>query len=190
MISTGSRQAVSMAAGWLVSGAIVGAGLFYASEVKDVAKALLGIRTPPAPQASLSAASVRPQTVRPATARTVEIKAGAHNHYIAGIEVNGRRLDVLVDTGASMVALTHEDARRLGISPRDADYTLAVQTANGQSRFAPVLLDRVTLGGIEVRGVQAAVAEPGRLAQTLLGMSFLSRLQRVDMRPGVMILTE
>lgn len=192
MISTGSRQALSMASGWLVSGAIVGAGLFYATEVKDIAKALLGIKTPPVQQAEAVAR-------RPAgksggevktSGRTVEIKSGGNNHYFAAVDVNGRKIDVMVDTGASIVALTHEDARRLSLHVRESDFTMQVQTANGMSRFAPVTLDRVAIGGIEVRGVQAAVAEPGRLSTTLLGMSFLSRLQRVDMRAGVMVLSE
>ena len=190
MISPGSRQALSMASGWLVSGAIVGAGLFYATEVKDIAKALLGIKTPTAQSQSQSFARA-PSNVTDVkgSGRSVEIKSSG-NHYFATADVNGRKVDVMVDTGASMVALTHEDARRLALSPRAGDYTLSVQTANGSSRFAPVTLDRVAIGGIEVRNVQAAVAEPGRLATTLLGMSFLSRLQRVDMRSGVMVLTE
>lgn len=192
MISTGSRQALSMASGWLVSGAIVGAGLFYATEVKDIAKALLGIKTTPPAQSEVAARRPggRPGPELRANGRTVEIKSGGNNHYFATVDVNGRKIDVMVDTGASMVALTHEDARRLSLSPRQSDFTMQVQTANGISRFAPVTLDRVAIGGIEVRGVQAAVAEPGRLSTTLLGMSFLSRLQRVDMRAGVMVLAE
>lgn len=192
MISTGSRQALSMASGWLVSGAIVGAGLFYATEVKDIAKALLGIKTPPVVQAEASARrpASRNGTEVKANGRTVEIKSGGNNHYFATVDVNGRKIEVMVDTGASIVALTHEDARRLSLSLRESDFTMQVQTANGLSRFAPVTLDRVAIGGIEVRGVQAAVAEPGRLSTTLLGMSFLSRLQRVDMRAGVMVLAE
>lgn len=186
-----------MASGWLISGAIVGAGLFYATEVKDIAKALLGIKTPTfaqsqpqsAAQHQARAGAGRTGTEMKASGRTVELKSNG-NHYFAAAEVNGRKIDVMVDTGASMVALTHEDARRLSLSPRDSDFTLSVQTANGVSRFAPVTLDRVAIGGIEVRGVQAAVAEPGRLSTTLLGMSFLSRLQRVDMRAGVMVLAE
>jgi aspartyl protease family protein len=180
-----------MASGWLVSGAIVGAGLFYATEVKDIAKALLGIRTPAPGQVEAAVRKPAGQTGEvKAHGRTVEIKSGGNNHYFAAVDVNGRKIDVMIDTGASMVALTHEDARRLSLAPRASDFTMQVQTANGVSRFAPVMLDRVSLGGIEVRGVQAAVAEPGRLSTTLLGMSFLSRLQRVDMRAGVMVLAE
>lgn len=186
-ISTGSRHALSMAAGWLMSGAIVMGGFLYASEIKDLTKALLGIKTPPPGPAFAASARKSPSHL---TGRTVEIKAGVHGHYFASVEVNGRSLDVLVDTGASMVALTHDDARRLGLFPRPSDYGMLVQTANGEARFAPVVLDRVSIGNITVRNVQAAVAEPGKLRKTLLGMSFLSRLERVDMRPGLMVLTE
>lgn len=185
LITTGSRQALTMAAGWLMSGVIVAGGFLYANEIKDATKAILGLSTP---VADLRATSARPQPQ--SGNRTVEIKAGGHGHYFATVEMNGRRLDVLVDTGASMVALTHEDAQRLGVFVRNSDYTMAVQTANGTARFAPVMLGHVSIGNITVRDVQAAVAEPGRLSTTLLGMSFLSRLQRVDMRPGLMVLTE
>lgn len=185
LITTGSRQALTMAAGWLMSGVIVAGGYIYATEIKDATKALLGISTP---IVDPRAASARPE--QRTGQRTVEIKAAAHGHYFATVDMNGRRLDVLVDTGASMVALTYDDARRLGLSVRNSDFTMGVQTANGTARFAPVMLDRVNIGNISVRDVQAAVAEPGRLSTTLLGMSFLSRLQRVDMRPGLMVLTE
>ncbi len=183
MLSSGSRQAMSMAGGWLVSGAIVAASIVYAGEIKDVAKNLLGLRVNSAVQ-----------PVQPASRRhngvVVEIKAGAQGHYFASAEVNGRPVDVMVDTGASMVALTHEDARKAGVFVRSADFTQSVQTANGVARFAPVTLEKVSIGNITVRNVTAAVAEPGRLRTTLLGMSFLSRLERVDMRPGLMVLSE
>ena len=60
----------------------------------------------------------------------------------------------------------------------------------GVARVAPVVLDRVSIGDITVRNVPAAVSEPGRLATSLLGMSFLGRLQRVEMRAGTLVLQE
>jgi aspartyl protease family protein len=96
----------------------------------------------------------------------------------------------MVDTGASMVALTYEDAERAGVRLKPSDFTQSVSTANGMARFALVRLDRVTIGNITVRDVKAGVAERGRLSITLLGMSFLSRLERVDMRSGTLVLTE
>ena len=95
----------------------------------------------------------------------------------------------MVDTGATIVVLSYEDAERAGIFLNPSDFTQAVTTANGVARIAPVTLDRVTIGDITVRNVPAAVAEPGRLKTSLLGMSFLSRLSRFDMRSDVLVLT-
>ena len=83
----------------------------------------------------------------------------------------------MVDTGASQVALTFEDASRAGIYVRDRDFTQQVRTANGVARVAPVTLDRVSIGDITVRDVPASVSERGMLGTTLLGMSFLKRLE-------------
>lgn len=104
--------------------------------------------------------------------------------------MNGRTIRVLVDTGASIVALTYEDARSIGLLVRDSDFTHRVSTANGIARVAPVVIDRIAIGDILVRDVQGAVMEPGKLGTTLLGMSFLGRLQRVDMRAGTLVLQE
>ena len=79
----------------------------------------------------------------------------------------------MVDTGATMVALSYEDAERAGVYVRPADFTMRVNTANGIARAAPVTLDEISLGDITVRNVRAAVSEPGRLQGSLLGMSFL-----------------
>ena len=96
----------------------------------------------------------------------------------------------MVDTGASIVALSFEDARAIGLYVRDSDFTHRVSTANGFARIAPVTIDRISVGDIMVRDVSGAVMEPGKLGTTLLGMSFLSRLQRVDIRSGMLVLHE
>lgn len=119
---------------------------------------------------------------------TVQLRAASNGHYQARADVNGRALPVMLDTGASIVVLTYEDAQAAGVFVKPSDFTLPVSTANGVSRVAPVTLDRISIGDITVRGVQAAVAERGVLRVTLLGMSFLSRLERVDMRDGMMVL--
>jgi aspartyl protease family protein len=119
---------------------------------------------------------------------TVELRASHNGHYQARADINGRAFPVMVDTGASIVVLTYEDAQAAGVFVRPSDFTQPVSTANGTSRVAPVTLDRISIGDITVRGVRAAVAERGLLSVTLLGMSFLSRLERVDMRDGLMVL--
>jgi aspartyl protease family protein len=122
--------------------------------------------------------------------RRVELAAGRNNHYFAEAELNGRPVTVMVDTGASMVALTYDDARRAGIYPRDSEFVGRSSTANGIAKFAPVDIDRVSIGGIEVRNVRAAVMEDGKLETSLLGMSYLSKLGSVAMKSGRLVLEE
>lgn len=120
----------------------------------------------------------------------VSIVARAHGHFETDAEVNGRTIEVMVDTGASLVALTFEDAERAGIYLRPSDFTHSVSTANGIAKVAPIEIDKVSIGDITIRNVRGAVSEPGKLHQTLLGMSFLNRLSRVDMQADTLILQE
>jgi aspartyl protease family protein len=91
--------------------------------------------------------------------------------------VDGRRLNFMVDTGASLIALTARDAARLGIHPKPSDFTVQVRTANGITKAAPVELGMVEVGNITVRNVRAMVQAEGALSENLLGMSFLSRVK-------------
>lgn len=118
----------------------------------------------------------------------VELKVSRDGHYYANAELNGRSVGVLVDTGATMVALTYEDAQRAGISLSNSDFSGRAQTANGIARFAPVTIDQITIGNVTVRNVRGSVAEPGRMNVTLLGMSFLGKLIRTETRNGVLVL--
>ncbi len=99
-----------------------------------------------------------------------------NGHFEADVSVNGQTIQMLVDTGASMVALSHADAERIGIIPENLNYSMTVMTANGRTRAAPVTLDRVAIGPIVRTDVAASVAEDGKLDQSLLGMSFLETL--------------
>jgi aspartyl protease family protein len=99
-----------------------------------------------------------------------------NGHFEADVSVNGQTIQMLVDTGASMVALSHADAERIGIIPENLNYSMTVMTANGRTRAAPVTLDRVAIGPIVRTDVAATVAEDGKLDQSLLGMSFLETL--------------
>ena len=87
---------------------------------------------------------------------------------------------MIVDTGASTVVLRHEDADRLGINMHTLHYSVPVQTANGPSQAARVQLDFIRIGNVGVRRVEALIAKPGTLHQSLLGMSFLSRLRSYE----------
>jgi aspartyl protease family protein len=191
-LSAGTRQAAGMAASWLVAACAAAFSFVYFVEIKDMARQVVGLPVPAGiPDTASDRSHRQPETARAVSqGRSVEIKAGAHGHYFASAEINGRAISVLVDSGASIVALSFDDAARAGIHIRDSDYTQRVSTANGFARVAPVMLDRVSIGNITVRDVPASVSEPGSLATSLLGMSFLGRLQRVDMRAGVLLLEE
>jgi aspartyl protease family protein len=84
---------------------------------------------------------------------------------------------MVLDTGASSVVLTRDDAKAAGLPLEVLKYTVNIDTANGRAHAAPVTLDRIAIGGLVERSVEALVAQPGQLKMSLLGMSFLNRLQ-------------
>ncbi|MGH6898324.1 MAG: TIGR02281 family clan AA aspartic protease [Geminicoccaceae bacterium] len=106
----------------------------------------------------------------------VVLRASADGHFYANATVDGVAIRFLVDTGASTIVLSAEDARRVGFDPEALDYFLPVTTARGPALAARVSLDEVRLGGIAVQRVAAAVMPPGTLDRSLLGMAFLERL--------------
>jgi aspartyl protease family protein len=117
-----------------------------------------------------------------------ELRRAWDGHYRAEAEVNGVRMLLMVDTGASMVLLPYEEVLALGIDPEALDFSLPVRTANGPSTVAPVRLSSVKIGPIAVFDVQAAVARPGVLDMALLGMSFLERLSETSFQGDRLIL--
>ncbi len=105
-----------------------------------------------------------------------------NGHFETNAAVNGKEINMLVDTGASSIALTYEDAERIGLDPANLSYTMTVMTANGQAIAAPVLLSEVAIGPIVRNDIRATVAAEGKLDQSLLGMTFLSTLDFLQMR--------
>jgi aspartyl protease family protein len=114
--------------------------------------------------------------------RTVEIARGGSGSFAVGTQVNGARVAMVLDTGASAVVLTQEAARAAGLPLEVLNYSVNVDTANGRARAAPVTLDRISIGGITERSVPALIAQPGQLRTSLLGMSFLNRLESWEVR--------
>src|SRR5262249_20091394 len=109
--------------------------------------------------------------------RTVTLDSDASGHFQVEARVDGRRLDFMIDTGASLIALRESSAARLGIHPSARDYSIKMQTANGVGRAARVELNYVEINGITVRDVEAFVIPDDALGVNLLGMSFLSRVK-------------
>jgi aspartyl protease family protein len=109
--------------------------------------------------------------------RSIALSRGTGGHFWVDARIDGRRLEMVVDTGATQIALRASDAARLGLHPAARDYVVKVATANGVTRAALVQLRAVELGDIVVRDVPALVHPDESLGVNLLGMSFLSRLR-------------
>lgn len=120
-------------------------------------------------------------------AQPAQITKAADGHYWAQANVNGRWVKFLVDTGASAVALTANDAQRLGLDLASLEYDRPVMTANGKAMAAMITLDNVTVAGARVDGVEALVVREG-LPTSLLGMSYLGRLSRFEATKTALIL--
>lgn len=116
----------------------------------------------------------------------VRIRADNGGHYVSDVEFNGRRFRAIVDTGATLIALRYEDARALGLITPSDRFDIKVNTANGVTQAKRVQLRSVRIGSIRIDNVDAMILEQGALGQNLLGMSFLRRLARFEIKRGVL----
>jgi aspartyl protease family protein len=121
---------------------------------------------------------------------SVVVPSDERGHFRVEGRVNGQRLAFLVDTGATLVALTADDAASLGIHPAEREFTALVKTANGAVRAAPVELDMVEIGDLKLTGVDAMVMPEEALGENLLGLSFLSRLRHFEYGNGKLVLEQ
>lgn len=120
----------------------------------------------------------------------VALAANAEGHFVAEAVIDGRTVPVMVDTGATTVALTDKTARRLGIYPAAAAYNERLATANGVIMAARVTLDEVRLGNVALRDVTAVIVPGNALPVDLLGMSFLGRLSKFEIAAGELVLSQ
>jgi clan AA aspartic protease (TIGR02281 family) len=124
-------------------------------------------------------------------AGATEGRCVAHGgHFRVTGRVDGRRMDFMVDTGASVIALKPEDAAMLGVRPIASDYVVPVKTANGVIRVAPVELGTVEIEDLELHNVAAMVLPAGVAPENLLGLSFLRRLRRFEYAHGKLVLEQ
>lgn len=168
------RAIVTFAAAAIVAGIIVP---HYAAQMND---------TKPAPSAPHGA----PEASASSTARSVIVPRDERGHFEVEGRIDGMRLDFMVDTGASAIALTADTAAMLGIHPTRNEFTTLVRTANGTVHAAPVRLSTVEIDDIMVRDVAALVMPEQALSDNLLGLSFLSRLRHFEYSDGKLTLEQ
>ena len=161
---------------------------YTAIALVGAACAITGARALTASHEEPRALAVQPAAAHePAAGQADSIVKSADGHYLAEADVNGRGVRFLVDTGASAVALTPEDARRLGFDPTGLDYDFDVSTASGKARAARIQLASISVAGARVQDLEAFVIEHG-LDTSLLGMTYLGRLSRFEASRNALIL--
>jgi len=166
-------RAIEGALTWVVIVALLAIGYTYRFELRDVAERVIAELMP-------GSAAGR--------GRVVEIARGGNGNFSLMAQLNGAHINMVLDTGASSVVLTHDAAKAAGLPLEVLAYTVTVDTANGRTRAAPVTLDSVSIGGIVERAVPALIAQRGQLRSNLLGMTFLNRLERWEVRGDKLVL--
>ena len=120
--------------------------------------------------------------------RLIEIPRGRDGHFHLMLELDGTDVDFLVDTGASDVVLTKNDAERIGLDLDDLAFVGTARTANGEVRTAYTTIGEIALGPVIFRNVSVAV-NSGEMSGSLLGMAYLDRFSRIEIAGGQMRLT-
>ncbi len=151
-----------------------GEALLNAPQISRAAMAW--VQTPQASAATRSQGDTKPGADSAKPGNAAFISKGQDGHYWAWANVDGHPVRVLVDTGATTVALTPDDAQRAGVDLEMLVYNRDVNTAQGVTQAAPVVLDHVSVAGAEIDHVEALVVPHG-LSASLLGMSYLGRLE-------------
>lgn len=145
------------------------------------------------PQAPAADADSAPQaaSLRPSPGYgELTIAPDRSGNYFTTAEIDGHVTRMMVDTGATYVALTYEDAAAIGLRPGPVDYRYRTQTANGTAAAAKVHLATLRISTVEVDDVDAFVMPQGALGMSLLGMSALSRLGKVEISGGQLVLRQ
>jgi aspartyl protease family protein len=152
---------------WAVIGLLLVVGYTYRFELRDASDRVI--------------AELMPGHVA-GHGRDVEVVRGHSGDFALVAHINGARVPMLLDTGASSVVLTQETAKAAGLPIEVLEYSVNVDTVNGRTRAAPITLDRLAVGGLVEHAVPALVVQRGQLRNNLLGMSFLNRLESWEVR--------
>ena len=151
--------------------------------------AQMASRMTPAPTSATRAAQAAPVPAQSGL-RTLSIPRDPRGHFATEGRIDGQRIDFMVDTGASVIALNESSAARFGLRPTPTQYNASVTTANGTVKAAPTHLAVVEVGGLIVRDVDAMVLPDEALSENLLGLSFLAKLKRFEYANGQMVLEQ
>ena len=160
-------KALEAAVLWIVIALLLMLGYTYRFQLHDIADQVM--------------AELVPGRVAD-SGRTVALARAQSSDFQIATDINGHSIPMILDTGASSVVLTNEAAKAIGLPVEVIKYTVNIATANGHTKAAEVTLDRVAVGSIVERSVPALIAQPGQLKTSLLGMSFLNRLQSWEVR--------
>ena len=166
----------------IIAAVLVALGSFMAQMADKMSPAAASATTAPRKAAV--------ETEAPASGRTLSIARDARGHFQTDGRIDGQRIDFMVDTGASVIALNEKSAARFGLRPGRGDYNATVSTANGTIKAARTRLAMVEIGGLIVRDVDAMVLPDEALSVNLLGLSFLSKLKRFEYANGKMVLEQ
>ncbi|MGY8667748.1 TIGR02281 family clan AA aspartic protease [Bradyrhizobium sp. UFLA05-109] len=120
--------------------------------------------------------------------RAVEVQRGRGGEFALQARINGVPAPMVVDTGATSVVLTYETAKAAGLPLELLDYNVDVETAGGRTKAARLTLDRLAIGKLVERSVPALVVPHGTMKTNLLGMTFLDRLERWEVRADRLML--
>jgi aspartyl protease family protein len=123
-----------------------------------------------------------------ASARAVQISRGQGGEFALQAKINGVSAPMVIDTGATSVVLTYETAKAAGLPLELLEYDVDLETAGGRTKAARLTLDRLAIGKLVERSVPALVVPHGQMKTNLLGMSFLDRLERWEVRPDRLML--
>jgi aspartyl protease family protein len=141
-----------------------------------------------APRAALASAAVSDFWRPRESAYAVQIPRGSNGEFAVQAKINGVGTAMVVDTGATSIVLTYETAKAIGLPLELLEYNVDVQTAGGRTKAARLWLDRLAIGKLEERSVSALVVPHGQMTTNLLGMSFLDRLESIEVRADHLML--
>jgi len=182
LVLTGVRRAGAAGVARAIAGAAIWSALIialtgvysYRFELSDIADRVMAEFIPGEPQVGRGG--------------EVIVNRRLGGEFVIPAKVNDLPVAFLFDTGASTVVLRAQDATKVGVDSAGLDFDVSVVTANGAAMAAQTRLDKISVGPIVLRDVRALVARPGALSESLLGMSFLDRLQGYSVERGRLVL--